>query len=242
MTSLPGVGLFLESRQVNGAFKLAHRTPSCTRYGRLPGVRSLEQPHLLSALLKGHGVEFPTAELFCGEVKRRLMQPSNETEQITLRLGELTLTVQRSRQGPQGSPPSTSQEEEPPQGSPPATSQGPRATASPGAPSWAEREEAAARAGRCAAELLAGASTDKQNAVSHGRRNTVFVVLKGLPSSCVPPGFVTRVMDLRRWVGQPPSDSAVFHGWPSLREARVYYRAAGFTDELLDRSAAVHGQ
>ena len=48
-----------------------------------------------------------------------------------------------------------------------------------------------------------------------------------------------RVCDLEAWVGKPPVRGAIFHGWPSRREAAEYLAAAGVAGGLVDRTREV---
>ncbi|CAE8625148.1 unnamed protein product [Polarella glacialis] len=94
---------------------------------------------------------------------------------------------------------------------------------------WVSRFAAAVAAGEFAKQLLDGGRPNrwaKHPADLGGRRNTVHVVLQGWPGLGVEACYRATAEGLRLWTGQPCADGAVFHSFPSLREAQAYFEAA----------------
>ncbi|CAE8740113.1 unnamed protein product [Polarella glacialis] len=107
---------------------------------------------------------------------------------------------------------------------------------------WVSRlAVAAVAAGEFAKQLLDGGRPNrwaKHPADLGGRRNTVHVVLQGRPGLGVGAGYSTTAEGRRLWTGQPCADGAVFHSFPSLRDAQAYFEAAGLAGRLPERSTS----
>lgn len=169
---------------------------------------------------------------------------------ITLRLGELSITVATSGSSSQTAGSSHGV------GLTPSQADATSASASTAAPAvsttgsgvgpapagddpWAHRLAAAQRAGAFAKELLGGgfpSKWEKHPAAVSSLRPVIHVVLQGQPGVELPAGYVTTAGSRKAWVGEPAADSSIFHSWPSLKEAQCYYNAAGFTGKLEARS------
>jgi hypothetical protein len=98
-----------------------------------------------------------------------------------------------------------------------------------GTRSWAWREARATRAGEEARAKLSGmrAVVEPTPELPANLRNRVYVVLQSAPGREALTGVASTWARARDLVGTPPSDLAVFHGFPSIREAEAYWAGAG---------------
>jgi hypothetical protein len=178
---------------------------------------------------------------------------SEQINTVTLKLGDLQISVTTS--GATGTAASSSHGAEPAPSvaeasSAPAAADVPPPSCSasgsgpapePALDPWVSRLAAATAAGEFAKQLLDGGRPSKwakHPADLGGRRNTVHVVLQGRPGLVVGAGYSATAEGRRLWTGQPCADGAVFHSFPSLREAQAYFEAAGFVGRLLERSTS----
>ena len=145
-------------------------------------------------------------------------------EELTLSFGRLSLTLRRGSRAPPATPPAAS-----PSGPPLHRAVG--AVAPVDAESWTAREEWAKASGIAARARLDGERAERVTLPRSTKSKRVYVALRNRDGFVYEPAFVSAawnpIKDVVHDDAGRAADDAIFCGFASQREAKVYVESAG---------------